>query len=282
MDSMTAERDRLKTTFESAAHLYHQARPDYPAALFDALTELAGLGPGAELLEVGCATGKATIPLAQRGYRISCVEIGRDLAAHARVNLAGFPDVEIIEHEFETWQPVRPGAFDLIFAATAWHWIDPARGFRHAWRLLKPGGHLALWNATHVFASGGDPIFDQLQEVYQEIGESLPPDHVQPTPERMPDHRAEIEASGLFTDVVTRSFDWEIKYTAQAYINLLDTFSGHIAMPQASRDRLYGAVRELLAARPDGQLRRHWGVVLCVATRRERPDNEGLSQPDTQ
>jgi len=33
------------------------------------------------------------------------------------------------------------------------------------------------------------------------------------------------------------------------------------------RDRLYGEIRRRLAARPGGQLRRHWGAVLHVARR---------------
>jgi cyclopropane fatty-acyl-phospholipid synthase-like methyltransferase len=55
-----AERDRRRMTFDAAAGLYHEARPDYPEALYDALVSLAGLRPGDRLLEIGCATGKAT------------------------------------------------------------------------------------------------------------------------------------------------------------------------------------------------------------------------------
>ena len=84
----------------------------------------------------------------------------------------------------------------------------------------------------------------------------------------MPDERAEIEATGLFTDVAVRRFGWEIDYTAEEYIRLLDTFSGHIAMDQWQRDRLYGEIRRRLANRPDGRLRRGWGAVLHVARRR--------------
>jgi hypothetical protein len=36
------------------------------------------------------------------------------------------------------------------------------------------------------------------------------------------------------------------------------------------RERLYGAIRRRLAARPDGSVRRHWGAVLHVARRTER------------
>jgi hypothetical protein len=159
----------------------------------------------------------------------------------------------------------------LVFAATAWHWLDPAVRYQKAWAVLAPGAHLAFWAAWHVFPPDGDPIFDELQPVYDEIGSPHPPDQpVRPGPGDLPDSRAEIEASGLFGDVVTRSFDWAVSYSADGYIQLLDTFSSHIALAPGQRDRLYGEIRRRLAARPDGRLRRHWGAVLHVARRLDR------------
>src|SRR5215467_1168367 len=90
------ERERLRETFDQAAESYQQARPDYPGELFDDLIQAAGLAPGDRLLEVGCATGKATVPLARRGFRITCIELGADLAAEARRNLGSFPRVTIV------------------------------------------------------------------------------------------------------------------------------------------------------------------------------------------
>jgi SAM-dependent methyltransferase len=234
----TTDRERLRATFNSAASRYQQARPEYPAQLYADLVSLAGLAPGAELLEVGCATGKATLPLARQGLRITGLELGADLAAAARANLAAFAGVEIINADFETWQPPPGQLFDLVYAATAWHWIDPARGYRRAWELLRPGGHLAIWGQLHVFPDGGDPFFAEIQEVYDEIGEGLPPGEVFPRPGELPDSRADIEASGLFGDVAVRQFDWEVRYDAAGYIALLDTFSGHIAMADWQRERL--------------------------------------------
>ncbi len=239
----------------------------YPG-LFDDLAALAALQPGAELLEIGCGTGKATLPLARRGFAITGVELGPALAAQASRNLAGFARVTVVNADIETWRPPAPAAFDLVFAATAWHWIDPAARYGRAWELLKPGGHLAFWEAVHVVPRDGDPFFRELQEVYEEIGEGVPDGTDFATPQTLPDRAEEIEASGLFTDVRLRRFDWEIRYTAQAYIRLLDTFSGHIAMAPWQRRRLYGEIRRRLAARPDGRLRRHWGAVLHVARRR--------------
>ncbi len=58
------------------------------------------------MLEIGCATGKATLPLARRGFQITCIELGPDLAVAARRNLDGL-GVNIIEGRFEDWQPTR-------------------------------------------------------------------------------------------------------------------------------------------------------------------------------
>ena len=140
--------------------------------------------------------------------------------------------------------------------------------YRRAWQHLRPGGHLALWDAAHVVPAGGDTFFDDLQDVYDEIGEGLPPGAAPPRLEDLPDGTAGIEAGGLFEDITARLFDWEITYTADEYIRLLDTFSGHLAMAAWQRDRLYGEIRGRLAERPDGRLRRHWGAVLRVARRR--------------
>jgi SAM-dependent methyltransferase len=211
---VTEDRLRLRATLDSAAGRYHQARPDYPGELYDELIRLSGLRPDARLLEVGCATGKATLPLVRRGLRITCVEIGSQLAVTARRNLADFPAVDVVNAAFEDWQPPARARFDLVFAATSWHWINPATRYRRAFELLRPGGHLGLWSATHVIPADGDSFFADIQTVYDEIGEGLPPESVSIRPGELPDDRAEIEASGLFGDVAVRQFDWEVRYSA--------------------------------------------------------------------
>ena len=258
------QRERLRQTFDRAAVLYDRVRPDYPEALFDDLITVAGLTPGDRLLEVGCATGKATRPLARRGFRITCVELGASLAALARENLAGF-GVDVVQGQFEEWSPGE--SFSLVYAATAWHWIDPAVRYRRAWQTLRPGGHLAFWAAQHVFPADGDPFFGEIQDIYDEIGEELPPGARQLRPGELPDDRDEIDASGLFEVTAVRHYDWERVYPAEEYIELLSTFSGHLAMADWKRRRLYGEIRRRLALRRDHSVRRHWGAVLRVARR---------------
>lgn len=264
-------RVQLRTTFDSAADLYQRARPEYPEALYDSLLSAAGLRAGDRLLEIGCATGKATLPLARRGFRLTCVELGPALAAAARRNVADFREVDVVEGAFETCDLPMGGAFDLVFAATAWHWLEPAIRYRRACELLRPGGSLAFWGATHVFPQDGDPFFAELQQVYEEIGEALPQDAVYPRPGELPDERDEIRRTGLFDNVFVRHFDWEVMYDTDGYLRLLDTFSGHIAMKPWQRDRLYSEIRRRLEKRTDGRVRREWGAVLHVAHRRDTP-----------
>ena len=272
-----AERERLRETFDRAAEIYHRVRPDYPEALFDDLIVLAGLAPGDRLLEVGCATGKATLPLARRGFRITCVELGATLAAVARRNLDGF-EIEVVEGRFEDWRPDQP--VGLVFAATAWHWVDPGVRYQRAWEALRPGGHLALWAQEHVFPDGGDPFFGEIQEVYEEIGEGRPDGAAWPRPGELGDDRAEIEENGLFEVVGVRQYDWDRIYSAEEYIELLSTFSGHLSMAGWQRDRLYGEIRRRLAERPDRSVRRGWGTVRHVARRRDRSLRGGaISRP---
>lgn len=175
--------------------------------------------------------------------------------------------MKVIQTSFEDWEPEEEHSFKLVFAATAWGWLDPDIRYGKASRLLAPDGHLAFWNAEHTFPDDGDPFFREIQEVYEEIDEGLSPDASWPSPDELPDRCTEITESGLFTDCQVRRFDWEVVYDAQGYIDLLNTFSGHIAMTNKQRDRLYGEIRRRLALRPDGRLRRHWGTVLHVARR---------------
>jgi SAM-dependent methyltransferase len=265
MRLMEGSWDTLRTTFEQAAESYQRARPGYPEELFDDLVHLAQLRSGARLLEIGCATGKATLPLVQRGFEVVCVELGDHLAAHAQGNLAGYP-VTVDVGAFETWD-AGDQQFDLVYAATAWHWIDPAVRYSKAHALLVPGGHLAFWTAGHGFPEGFDPFFAEIQPVYDAIGESHDGEWPPPPPDEMPTDIAEIEESGLFDDVRVRRYVWEVTYTAEEYIALLQTFSGHIAMVPEQRELLYGAIRERLAERPDTSVHRHWVATLHVGCR---------------
>jgi len=266
---MPENQQQLRESFNSAADLYQRARPEYPTELFDVLVDSTGIDAGSALLEVGCASGKATLPLARRGFHITAIEIGTELATAARRNLADYPNVHVANSAFELWSP-DAGRFDLVFAATAWHWMNPVTRYQRAWELLRPGKYLAFWSALHVIPEGGDPFFTDIQNVYATIGASSTDGDRPPRPGELRDHTNEISTTGLFDNISVRHFDWEVTYTADEYIELLDTFSGHITMDADQRNYLYSEIRRRLGQRSDGRLRRHCGAALHIARRIDR------------
>jgi SAM-dependent methyltransferase len=170
---------------------------------------------------------------------------------------------------FESW-PGPAGSFDLVFAATAWHWIRPALRYAKVHALLRADGCLAFWSALQAFPTGFDPFFEEIKEVYEAIGAPWAGDWPPPTPENVPDECAEIEATGLFRVLGTRRYVWEVAYTAEEYIALLGTFTGHIEMEAPKREHLFREIRRRLGQRSDSRLRRHWRAILHVGRRVER------------
>ncbi|HSP74120.1 MAG TPA: class I SAM-dependent methyltransferase [Gaiellaceae bacterium] len=261
---MTDERRRLRATFDGDAELYRRARPGYPPELFDDLEELAGLAPGSRVLEIGPGTGQATASLAERGYRVVAVELGAQLAAVARRELARFPAVEVVNASFEEWEPAAAG-FDAVVAATAFHWLDEDVRFAKPARLLGAGGALAVIATHHVVPEGGDPFFHEVQDVYERLGDA---GGAPGPPEAVGDEWPELDASGLFEPPTVRRYLWERWYTADEYVDVLNTYSANLGRPPAERRALLEELHRRIEARPDPRVRKAYLTVLHVARRR--------------
>jgi SAM-dependent methyltransferase len=260
-----AQRHRLRRSFEEVPELYDRARPGYPPQLFDDLVELAGLRPGGRVLEIGCGTGQATEPLAERGLRVTCIELGEGLAAYMRRKLVRFPEVEVVHGLFETWEPEHAG-FDAAVAFTSIHWIDPEVRYEKTARLLRPGGALAVGRSDTVTVDDSDPFWIDVQEDYDAVvpsDENRPP----PRPEELGDYRDEIDASGRFRTIDVRRYLWELTYSGDEYVALLDTYSGHRSIDEPQRSELYRRIRRRIDAAPGGRVRRTYVSTLHVARR---------------
>jgi SAM-dependent methyltransferase len=259
------DRERRRSTFDEAAELYDRARPGYPAALFDELVELAGIGPGSRVLEIGPGTGQATVPLAERGCRIVAVELGAALADVARRKLARFPHVEVVTAAFETW-PLPAQPFDLVLSATAFHWIDPAVRVTKAADALRPGGALATI-ATHHVAGGDTAFFAEAQTCYERWDPETPPGGVPlPTAAEVPSSSEELDRSGRFGPAQFRRYEWEHPYTTASYLDVLLTYSGHRALDPASLNGLLDCIANLIDTRYDGQITKRYLTELRIAS----------------
>jgi SAM-dependent methyltransferase len=263
-----SSRERLRATFEQVPELYDRARPTYPPAVIDDLVELGRIPEGGRLLEIGPGTGQATVALAERGLAVVGVELGRGLAEFARRKLARFPAVEIVRAAFEEWE-ARHADFDAVVAFTAWHWLDPELKYEKSARLLKPGGALAVVETAHVLAAGGDPFWVEVQEDYDAVTPS-PDNRPPPYADEVGDLRAEIEASGFFEAVEVRRRRWDVEYGADEWIDVMSTYSPHLARDPAVTKRLFDRIRARIEARPGGRVTKHYLATVNVAARSRR------------
>jgi SAM-dependent methyltransferase len=240
---MPIDRSR-RITFEQVAELYDQVRPSYPQELVEDTLTLSEIPARGRILEIGCGPGNATIPFAERGYRILGIELGERLTALAVKNCRAYPEVEIQNIAFEDWV-LEEKAFDLALSADAFHWIPPEIGYPKVAKALKDSGSAVFfWNVPV------DPQTDwsrAIEEVYR---------HRAPQVEN-PDRSFTLEwvsgvikdnlkASGCFGQVTVKHYSWSETYTSEQYLKLLRTFSGHRDLDEDTRDKLLAGIREVI------------------------------------
>ena len=134
---------RYGQVFDEIAAEYDRHRPAYPDELVDQACQVAGIGSGDHVLEVGCGSGQLTRGLVARGLHVTAVEPGKSLIALARQNLEGAAGVEFVNAQFEDALLARE-QFQAVFSASAFHWIDPEVSWQKTADVLVPGGTLAL------------------------------------------------------------------------------------------------------------------------------------------
>jgi SAM-dependent methyltransferase len=133
----------LGEVFDSVAVDYDLVRRGYPTVLVDAAIVRGGLGSGSLVLEVGCGTGKLTELLAARQLSVDAVDPGPRMIEEAKRRVGVRDDVRFHVGRFED-VALPDKAFDAVFSATAFHWVDPLIGWAKAASHLGPGGLLAL------------------------------------------------------------------------------------------------------------------------------------------
>jgi SAM-dependent methyltransferase len=236
-------------TFDEVADLYDRCRPRYPGAVFDDLVSLSGISAGIRILEIGCGTGQATVPLAERGFRVLCLEPGLAMARRAEANLARYSDVAVLQSTFEEW-PIERGAFGLVVSAQAFHWVRAEDRFTKAAAALAENGVLAV--VGNALVSKPSALREAIDSVYARCAPSLmgPPATLWYS-EQGP--LAELfSASGCFGPVTWRRYPWSRTYTPSEYCDLLRTHSDHRLLPEDQREALLLALSEVIRSHGNG------------------------------
>jgi len=209
------------------------------------------------------------VPLARRGYRITAVELGTALAEETRRATRDFPGVTVMVGDFEAL-PLPEASYDLVAAATAFHWLDPATRYARTARTLRPGGALAPFRNEHVKSARDADFFAATQGVYARVlPEWAAAYRGLPRPEEVADAEgARIAASGFFATPVVRRYLWEVGYDAARYLALLDTYSDYRRLAPDTRARLFDGLATLIDRDFGGRITMGYLTTLVVARRR--------------
>ena len=142
-------------SFDVAADAYDRFMGRCSAQLAPALVDLAGLGAGQTVLDVGCGPGALTAELVRRlgSGAVAAVDPSEQFTAAAR---ARHPGVDVRRSSAEDL-PYPDDAFDATFAQLVVHFMtDPVAGLAEMARVTRGEGTVAacVWD----FAGERSPI----------------------------------------------------------------------------------------------------------------------------
>jgi len=173
--------------FSNRAEDYVKYRPGYPDALLDFCRAEMGLTPTWEIADLGSGTGIFSRFLLEHGNSVFGVEPNGPMREAAEAWLSAYPRFASIGAAAEA-TTLPAVSVDLVTAATAFHWFDPARARAEALRILRPGGWaLLVWNIR-------DASVSPLLRDYDTLLAAHAPEYTGGSAEK----RADPQALGLF------------------------------------------------------------------------------------
>ena len=241
---------QLRTTFDSVADRYDAARPSYPGRAVRrprrACADRARRPTARGRLRNG--EGDAAAARARLlGRRARARRAARGAGASEPRGAARGRSGRRVRGVGE-----RGRASTLVYAATAWHWIEPAVRYR------KAHATAAARRPPRVLGCRSR-VPGRLRSVLQRDPGGLRGDRrvasrrvaAASAGEQRRTTRPRSRRAASSTAFRCGATFGSSRYTAEEYIALLDTFSGHIAMGAAKREHLYGEIRTRIE-RPPG------------------------------
>jgi SAM-dependent methyltransferase len=244
--------------FGTVADLYDELRPAYPDEMYDAIESVTGPFDGLAVLDLAAGTGLQNRALAGRGARLVAVDPDLGMLRRLRARSPGVPAVvgrgEAI--------PLRDATVELVVCATAWHWMHTTEALEEIHRVLRPGGHLALWWANNESGDGIEWEVAQsaVFERWDSVQGSVPPsiDGVGPR-----DAAADLRTRGLNV-VVDRDFRWSREVSREEHLQVLATHSTQLALSEPDRRALLSEIADALQPWP-AVTERLWGPLVVAA-----------------
>lgn len=157
---------RSTDRFSDRVEDYVRYRPDYPQAL---VGWLHGLGVTADwtVADIGAGTGISSKLFLDSGHRVTAVEPNAAMRAAAERWLGGEGRFHAIDGTAEATN-LGDASVDIVAAAQAFHWFDPAKVKREFSRVLTSRGLAVIfWNTRRL---EGTPFLEGYERLLVEYG----------------------------------------------------------------------------------------------------------------
>jgi len=240
----------LRMRFDEDTANYDRWRPRYSQQLFADLIRYASPDARSHAVEIGIGTGQATEPVLATGCRVTAIELGEKLAAYVAAKYRGQPKFEVRNIAFESFE--CPGeSIDLVYSATAFHWIPDETGYPAVYRMLRPGGTVALfWNRPGPSEKDA-ALHAKMQDLYAKHAEGFTrasePEEDDIRYRRIRDTLARFG----FVQIECHIYHAERSFQADEYIALLNTYSDHRSRPPEKKAAFESDLRDLILAYGD-------------------------------
>lgn len=264
--------------FDETARFYARYRPPYPAELLDGLVAEFGLGPGTDVLDLGCGTGQLALPLSRSGCTVWAVDPDPDMIGEGvRTQAAGtYGAVRWLVGRGEDLAQARLPTVRLCTMGSSFHWMDRDEVLATLDGMTAPDGGVALvsgsasiWSKTGaVEASWIGVARDVVQEFLGSKRRAGTGTYSHPTR----DHEQVLRDSA-FARIAKRRF------TTVRVLSVDEVIGQQLSTSYASPARLGDRVaefrtelsRRLRALNPSGEFETVEHTDLIVGRRAQRP-----------
>ena len=224
--------------------MYDKWRPAYVPELYEDIFAYKSIDKASHVLEIGIGTGQATLPFLNTGCHLTAVELGDRLAKIAGEKFHEYPEFKIAVMPFQDYR-CADNTFDLIYSASAFHWIPEQTGYGKVYKMLKPGGVFARFACHPWFDTNGqEELAAAIYRVYRKfVPEAKASSEYGEEDAR---RRADIAAKYGFADIQYKLYYRTQVYSSEEYIKRISIENDKIALPKDKRDGLLAGIRSVI------------------------------------
>ena len=238
----------LEWKFDTVASIYEKLRPGYVDELYKMIFNYISLGESSVAVEVGIGGGQATLPFLKTGCSLTAVEYGEQFSQLCKEKFKEYPNFSVVTGKFEN-QSFPDDLYDLVYSASAFHWIPEDIGYAKVFAMLKSGGAFARF-ANHPYRDKGNlPLSEEMDRIYAKYYYQYHNKQQKPLTEYSEEQaaqRADIAKKYGFVYIKYALFHRTRSFSASEYATLLGTYSDHIAIEERIRKEFFSNIEDAI------------------------------------